>query len=104
MGLFDAIAIHFPPEWGLMLSFRVKVIENVDDWSLFLMLAILTLYELNLHSSFFHFIKIAAVNKVTTLPKAKEQSTKFCEILQYLNFTYDLIAFLHFYKAFKLLL
>ena len=28
MGLFDAIAIHFPPEWGLMLSFRVKVIEN----------------------------------------------------------------------------
>ena len=52
MGLFDAIAIHFPPEWGLMLSFTVKVIENVD-WSLFLMLAIyviLTLYELNLHS------------------------------------------------------
>ena len=39
MGLFDAIAIHFPPEWGLMLSFTVKVIENVD-WSLFLMLAI----------------------------------------------------------------
>ena len=96
MGLFDAIAIHFPPEWGLMLSFRVKVIENVD-WFLFLMLAILTLYELNLHSSFFHFIKIAAVNKVTTLPKAKEQSTKFREILQYVDLTYDLIFYIFYF-------